>query len=322
MATNQPYPFKGIIWISQTDDDWIGRCPFCGDSQKSSSHGHFYLAKRYPIYHCFRCNAKGYVDSLEKHINERSQVEWNLSISYDLPMLNVPTILKEMKDLLKFCSYAITPNELDYFKLRVRLKSIGESDIIKYSLFPDYYARGVLYKDIFSKIKSDSYRTWVMRGFGGGLNGRAHDPSKSNFRYINGDYPVPWKSFITDDVYVIRSKAIENYGTNDITCLVIAEGLYDIIPLYLNRLKYRLDDTHTVYMAALSSAYSRCISVFNLLFEKKPNNVYIFADNNITKKFLSDQFRSLSRTQTVIANWPNEEKDWENGPPIGLSIKI
>jgi hypothetical protein len=232
----------------------------------------------------------------------------------------VETVLVEVKNLLRLFSYFITPVEMDYFKARTRLKNITESSIIKFGLFPDYYARFYL-KDMFSKLTNDCYRTWVLRGFGGGLNGRAHINDQRIMRYINGTITVPWSQFISDDVYLIRSKPISDYGKFSPTNLVIAEGLYDIVPLYLNRLKYGLDEDKTVYMGALCSAYGKCEKVFTLIYNRRPDRIYVFADKGISIRMLRDQFGGKLRGQEITINWP-KVKDWEDVGPVDISTSL
>lgn len=42
------------------DGQWLARCPFCGDSQKSKSHGHLYLKPATGEFKCHRCGEGGY----------------------------------------------------------------------------------------------------------------------------------------------------------------------------------------------------------------------------------------------------------------------
>ena len=46
------------------DEQWLARCPFCGDSQKSQKHGHLYLKPSTGEYKCQRCGVGGYTVGL------------------------------------------------------------------------------------------------------------------------------------------------------------------------------------------------------------------------------------------------------------------
>jgi hypothetical protein len=46
-----------------SSEEYIARCPFCGDS-KNPTHGHLYLNIEKDAYHCVRCGKKGYAIGL------------------------------------------------------------------------------------------------------------------------------------------------------------------------------------------------------------------------------------------------------------------
>lgn len=51
----------GIPILKQLPDgQYLARCPFCGDSQKSEQHGHLYLKPETGEYKCHRCGEGGY----------------------------------------------------------------------------------------------------------------------------------------------------------------------------------------------------------------------------------------------------------------------
>jgi hypothetical protein len=55
----------GISVLKQLPDgQWLARCPFCGDSQKSQQHGHLYLKQATGEYKCQRCGEGGYAIGL------------------------------------------------------------------------------------------------------------------------------------------------------------------------------------------------------------------------------------------------------------------
>lgn len=315
-------PFIGIKWISETDDDYIGRCPFCGDSVKDINHAHLYISKRYPIYHCYRCNAKGFLKDIENLLKEPCKKEYVLSVKYQVSKLDIPQILSETRNLIKLYGMFITDQEKAYFKKRTRLKSISDTNIQKFALFPDYYARSFLYNRIFKKLSRDCYRTWTIRGFGTGISGRAHEKDDRILRYVNGDLELPWSSYIQTDTYFVHSYPIKEYGKIAPNTLVIAEGIYDIVPLYLHREKYSIDDKDAIFMAAQCSSYDRCLTVYRMLYNMLPKNIIIFADVGIGLDKLRHQFDSYkSRGRSIIVNWPMY-KDWEECGPITQSISL
>ena len=316
-------PFHGIKWITETDNDYVGRCPFCGDSIKDPTHAHLYVSKRYPIYHCYRCGAKGFLKDIERILNESCKKEYVLSVKYNIQRLDIPEILHETQELIKMYSLFITDQEVEYFRHRTKLKTVTYSNIKKFSLFPDYYARSFLYESIFKKITTDVYRTWTIRGFGTGISGRAHSSTNDRIlRYINGNIDMPWNEYVATDTYFIRSYPLLQYGKCIPNTLVIAEGIYDIVPLYINRDKYSLDDRDSIFMAAHCSSYDRCITVYRMLYNTLPSNIIVFADVGITIDTLRKQMNCYcNRNRKIVINWP-AIKDWSDCDPIIQSITI
>lgn len=328
MSTNSgnSYPFSKIVWIGQTDNDYIGRCPFCGDSIKSKNHGHLYVSKRYPIYHCYRCEAKGFLKDIERILNESCKIEYKLSVQYDIPRLDIHKILYETREIVKLYSMFITDQEKEYFRSRARLKKMHDSTILKFSLFPDCYARQMLYETIFKNIKKDYYRTWTIRGLGTGISGRSHSKEEGILRYINGITSLPWSQYVMADTYFINSEPITKYTSGIVPdTLVIAEGIYDIVPIYLNRSKYGIQDSlSSIFMAAQCSAYDRCVTVYKLLYNTLPKNILIFADIGISMDKLKKQFLPYSRStkqNKVTINWPRY-KDWDDAGAIKHSVEL
>ena len=303
------------------------RCCICGDS-KNTNHGHLYISKKYPVAYCFKCGCAYTIKFIEDTIHEQCHIDYNPVIQYELPDLNISKILSQMHDFLEMYSVFITDQEKEYFRKRVKLKSISKESIIKFSLFPDYYSRLLLYNTDNIKYKHvipdsyQTYRTWTIRGFGTSLAGRTINDN-INIRYLNGDIVMPWSKYLTIDCYFIRSSIIKNYNISNVPDnLIICEGVYDCVPLYLNRNKYLIDEKNSLFVAVQCSSYIRALKLFNLLYDRLPKNVVIFADSNITPNILQEQFKKVKNNiQKIIINWPCN-KDWEEVGPIKFSMKI
>ena len=313
-------PFQRMKFWRETSNEWIYFCPLCNET---SSHGHLYISKKFPVYNCFKCNCSGHINQLSKIINESCNIQYTNTIEYNLPYLDIPKILYETNELLKFYSLAISDNEKEYFRKRLGLKSITMDNIVKFSLFPDSYARKILYNDN-NAIRFDSIlRTWTLRGFSTGLSGRAHNIiNDKTLRYINGNIETPWKSFIdSNDTYFIRSYPIVHYSMTSIPeYLIVSEGIYDICALYLHRKKYGIDDKNSVFMAVQCSNYMRAIKTFQLMYNTIPRNIIVFADIDIKPKNLKEQFSAIVNSNIVL-NWPIV-KDWEDYGPVKFSVEI
>lgn len=295
----------------------------CLDSRKRADKGHLYISKTSPVYYCHRCGRSGYIRELEDFIKEKCNIEYSLTIEYNLPNLNISEILYQMNKLIEFLSIYITDYEKEYFRKRVKLKRITIDNIIKYSLFPDYFARQLLYEKIFKKLPNDPYRTWTIRGFGSYLAGRSLD-NNNPIRYINGDInDIPWNKFLTIDSYFIRSSIIKKFNMNNAPKnLIIAEGVYDIVNLYLRRDRYFIKEEDSFFVAVQCSNYERAFKLYNMIWNDIPKNIIIFADMGITLNELKRQFEKIKNNKINIkANWPMI-KDWEECGPINYSYEF
>lgn len=318
MITTNQLPFTSIKFIKETDEEYIYRCPFCMDSD-NKSHAHLYISKRYPIFYCQKCTTHGNIKLLEYKLHEKCKIEYNTSLQYDLPNLNIKKILYEVKELIKYQYFNISDIEKEYFKSRTRLKKITLDNAIKFSLFPDNFCRYYIHtenKEKFNKIdlyKNDYMRVWTIRGFGSGISGRSI-VKDFPLRYMNGIVKVPWKDMLDLDSYFIRSKVLDNL--NEVpNNLIISEGIYDCISIYLNRNRFLLSDNDSLYVAVQCSLYNRAIKIFNMIYNCYPRNIIIFADVGISIDILKKQFSNLSNVcDTIIVNYPMI-KDWD---PIGL----
>ena len=283
---------------------------------KNPRHGHLHVSKKFPIFHCFRCGAKGFIERLETQINEKCKHHYTYSISYDLPCLNVPLIKNHMDSILQGFSVAMTDPEINYFCERCRCEwdKFGILSANQFSLLPDNVVRQML-----PRMRDNTpIRTWAVTFFGSVVNGRAHVLQEDTLRYKTEKIPLPWSHVVKDDAYVIRTKYIGEDSTNT---LVISEGVYDIVPLYLSRRKYRIPD-NAMFSAALCATYSRCLKVFRLIHDRLPKEIIIFADKGIRLNNLKSQFsKELRPGVKVRVNYPMI-KDWNEVGPVNETINL
>ena len=319
MADDQ-IPFTSIKFVKEDNKSYIYKCPICGDT--THHHGHLYINKKLPICHCFRCNYSAHLKQLEEIIHEKCKIEYNTAIVYDLPYLNIQTILSNMEDYIEYNSLYITEIEKDYFKQRLNLNELTFDDIKTYSILPDYCCRTLLYnkdRNRYKFLAFDNYRAWTIKLLGTSVAGRSID--NNNIRYSNGDMYTPWSKFITLDAYCIRSYCINNYNINNPPHTIItAEGVYDIIDIYRNRKMFNInDEKNTIFIAVQCSDYRRAIKMYQLLYNCLPKKVIVFADYDRSTTMMRDMFKNIKIPITI--NWPTI-KDWNPAQPIKCSYDI
>ena len=227
--------------------------------------------------------------------------------------------------MIKYNYFNITNEEKEYFQSRTKLKRITIDNAIKFSLFPDSYCRKYLLQEEnekFNKIdlNKDPLRVWTIRGFGSGISGRSIIKDFP-LRYMNGIYKVPWIDMLELDSYFIRSKAIDNLNYSPKN-LIISEGIYDCISLYLHRNRFMINDNDSLFVAVQCSLYKRAVKMYNILYNCYPKNIIIFADVGIDIELLKKQFSNICKLcDNIVVNYPMV-KDWDPISMIRYSIKI
>ena len=313
-------PFESIRLIEETQNELICRCPFCGDS-KNESHGHLYISRRWPVFHCFRCNAQGSIRELEKLLGEKCRISYSRTVVYELPIFNAERVLGDTRDMISTYSPLVSDEEKRYFGSRVGLVSISRSDIVTFSLFPDLISKriGLFSPGAKCTLENEkSKRVWTMRGLGTMVSGRATDGSV--MRYVNAKVDCDWSRFVIADTYFIRSGCCLNPRRNKTPRnLVVAEGIYDIASIYVKRKMYGFDDSSTFFTAVQCSDYTRGIKMFLQLWNNNPENITVFADIDRTAESLRRLFSKCG--QEIEVRWPRG-KDWCPAGAVACTMKF
>lgn len=191
-------------------------CPFCDDAQRAhaSNHGHLYVAINAPVFNCFRCGTSGTIlrllietgfedEEIIKYIS--SFIKYNFIKDYSK---KVSTSYKQIQNL-----YVNNTSKVVEFK---------KKNIEQFRIF---------YKYVIDRIGNVDYNTFfihpmmIENSLCCGFNNSdkefitARIISKSKARYINSK---------ENYLYYFQAKNFEIYNR-----IVIGEGPFDIIPLYL-----------------------------------------------------------------------------------------
>lgn len=197
-------------------------CPFCDDAQRphASNHGHLYLAINAPVFNCFRCGTSGTIlrllletgftdDDVIKYIS--SFIRYNFIKDYSK---KVSTSYKQIQNL--------------YINNTTKVVEFKKNNIDLFKTFQKY---------IINRIGNVDYNTFFIHpimlenslccGFNNSDNEfiTARIISKSKARYINSK---------ENYLYYFQPNNFEIYNQ-----IVIGEGPFDIIPLYLFSNKFK-----------------------------------------------------------------------------------
>lgn len=306
------YPFDSIQWTDNLPKEFVGRCPFCKDSQHHKNKGHLYISKENPVYICHRCSKSGSVYELEQLLNEKCKWEYDNSYHINYNEYNIRNILKDVNDKVNFDNSSITDDEAKYLFDRCNFKTTNDIAQKTFNLISE---KSVI--DLFPDNKRMiTNRTWFLSALGTVCTGRTRDPN-NDVRYVKFNIEKPWNSDVISDTYIINNYNLKKKPSDT---LIIAEGIFDIIPLFINCRKYGLSDS-CIFSACLGSFYARSERTYQTIFSSRPKRIEIFADKGISIDTLREQFKNKLRTQKISVHYPMI-KDWNETGPIRMTCNI
>lgn len=275
------------------------RCPYCGDSKSNLSSAHMYIQMRAPFkFHCFKCETSGALNN---------QVLRDLGI-YDssaaLDIASANKTLKENQSIQKISignkkflknTYTETERTLmsaEYFNRRFNV-----------SLSPEYIQtkfKTVLDADIFFRDNNINVG-YSQFNFLDAIGFISSDNSHIVFRDTSGMQNMRYSNLSLDPFSDITSK-IYNIKTpidvlQDNVKLVITEGIFDIIGVYLHFFKDTPDEKNTIFAAACGKGYNAVI--LNYIRKGFLNlDIEIYSDGDVNLEF----YRNLKRSSEYLKN--------------------
>jgi len=260
---------KYITFVKESYSHYIFKCPFCGDSKKAD-HGHMYVSKTDPVYHCVRCGQGGHISSLISHLGANDIV--------------VPLSLDSGKQSRKISGKTISFNIkkeyedtiLGYMQARLNLSYIpDELNMVSYA---DYLKIMQLTKHNFLFDKgvpflSSKSKKLILRVL-----------DKPDYRYFVYSLDGSGDS----DCYIIQNKRRMSSFRKHKT-VVIAEGIFDIINQYMNRFIDTPDDA--IYAASLTRTMMSASRVIRSLTLTYLPDVIVLADNDTPDEYYKNNVK-------------------------------
>lgn len=304
--------FQKIKQIQELENDFVFRCPFCGDS-KDLNKGHLYISKKKPIFKCFKCNTGGHIYKIEELLNEKSNIIYtSTTVDDSFGCVDISKVTDNVDIILNNFSNLDNEKSSDYIKRRLNLFDLSLTHRHQFSIINSDFVKKEM-----QHLNDVDNRIWFMSAFGQLTIGR--DIESSQLRYRNLKTNVPWQSKISYDCYMIKNDAFyrRDYPVDN---LVITEGIFDIIPLYLNSNKYNINQTTSIFAAGLSQAHNRAEKVYKLLYNKIPKSIKIFSDNGVAYDTIINQFKD-NKLSKIEVYYPENDKDWEHTPNIAFNFE-
>jgi hypothetical protein len=275
------------------------RCPYCGDSSKDPKAAHLYIAMQPPFkFHCFKCEKSGV-------LNQHSLRDFGL-IDNDLAMsvIEANKVLKDsgvykIKSVKKSLNYTpweytdLTPITTGYFNSRYNTNLESGEIIKKFKAVLDPM-RFIQNNNIF--VPPGQYNLQQAIGFVSADASHIifRDISGMQRRYynlnINQDDPDTNKMYnISGDIDIM---------SDEIT-LVMTEGIFDIIGVYLHFYRGTEAEKNTIFAAACGKGFNAVIAHYvrmgflNL-------KIVIYSDADVQPSF----YRNLKNNSVFLRQSP------------------
>lgn len=257
------------------------RCPICGDSSKDPKDAHCYIKSSFDVnepilYNCFLCNSKGMVNRnfleilgcKQEIVDAVTTQRFNRINAYKKADINIIT-----------GDPILNSKQADYVRYRLGdiPKDIWENLKIVWDL-------NSVYPYITNKRTLNS-----MPNNRDSISFLSDDKSTLLTRYIGNNEFDRWKKihlFSSDTRAMYSIKGIFDVFTSDLSDLCIAEGVMDIISVYINEeMSY-----NSAYVAILGSDYVTGIdyAISKGIFGKNIR-VHIYIDEGINQEKLKNQ---------------------------------
>lgn len=303
----------------------VVRCPFCGDSTRDYSHGHFYIKidpenDDIPImYNCFRasCGESGIMTSEVLHMldihdlstnssltryNKKAMNKLSKTIGFNTGILNykVPEVtmdsnkIRKKKYIEDRLGITLLDEDMTRFKIVLSLKDFLISNKIDTITCKDIIAKQIEQDYVgFLSLKNNFI---VFRDITG----------KHKERYIK--YTIERDLLNTGSFYTIPTQ-IDLLAPEKIE-IHIAEGTFDILGIYYNIMN--CDNTNKIFVSVTGGNYTSPISYFLNLGIVSNVDIHIYSDQGVNIRQYKKQVKNKFGIwiDNIYVHYNELEKDY------------
>lgn len=198
-------------------------CPYCDDSKraKANSHGHCYISKKFPVFNCFRCSTSGTLTRLliETGFDDQEILNYlNQSLAYKFTKDYYYQPRKKTIDINQIYIDIVNQNiafqqskkaEFEIYRSYLKTR-LGDVDFSKFLIAPSLF-----YNKLCCNFFNSNHESVVQRLI-----------DDNQFRYhLNKQ---------SSGLYYFQEMNFERFKR-----IVLAEGPFDIIPLYLYNYEFK-----------------------------------------------------------------------------------
>ena len=255
--------------FQDSGNEYITHCPYCDDALRPNarSHGHLYISKTTPVFHCFRCETSGHLGMLLKDLGFNDEETLKELGSSKFLNVHERSVIKKKRDIT--AEMSITDknqrfnigNNGNYIKFRKYIyERLGNyCNFNKYLITPE-----IINKQLCASFYNND---------GSFVTARILEP-KNNYRYI--------RTKGISEPYYFQELDFDKYKN-----IVVTEGVFDCIKLY--RFSDHFPKDETFYVAILGKNYPRTVNwllTTQIPIGRYKINLIFDNDNGMYKKTL------------------------------------
>ena len=241
-------------------------CPFCNDATRkpNPSHGHCYISKELPVYYCHRCGEAGTImkllfytefDDIDTINQLKGFIKFNFVKDYVYQKVEKKV---DYRDLIKFINYKINNINHDHLS--------KFEDYVNYRLGHINYGKFLLYPDFIKPFEKTDYQL-LSACFNNSLN-----------QFIEGRFINPIQKMRYNKNKQNYQYFFQNWDFERINEIVITEGAFDLLNIYLYENKFNKD---TFYLSMSGKRYITVLE--SLIYQElllKSCRIHIIFDND------------------------------------------
>ena len=302
----------------------VKRCHICGDS-KNLSDAHMYIGFRDGtiVYNCFKCGAKGIVDrkflkdmgcyeqSIIDLCSEQNSKNNNLSSTKSralfasskakhllIPLSNNDFAIKKFNYIANRLGLAIDSSFIQRFKIILNLKDFLDlNGITRYTRDPTVI--DILDKFFLGFLSADNCYVILRR-----MVPEGKLPEYIDYRFVN--YNIFNLSDSAKKYYTIPTTV----NMNQPLSIHIAEGVFDILSIYLN---LQHDNPNALYTAICGKSYEEIVKYIIVEYGFMNCNLHIYPDADIDTriiKSIANKVRIFGMSTFIHRNTFQGQKDF------------
>lgn len=303
---------NGLAYYNASKTEIVTLCPKCEKERffTQRNHGHLYIGIENPVFNCFRCNFKGFInkflfemglniedyfDNIEfkkdwKNIDADRWIESDSNFKYKIPLIDIENFNDKYKYLISRLHF--NSNEF--------INNHKDDLIFDIKKFIEYNNINFENEGLLNYLQSNFIG--FLTTMGSFIICRNID-ERSDFKHykINLNKNIYFKDFY--------GKKLNDIKYDEINDIILTEGIFDLLNAVENKKINHIIKKSCYIATALNNQYDKtlisCLNYNKLTF----SNVHILSDSNITE----NDYRYIRWNPSVnnlIIYWNKLDKDF------------